>query len=123
GDEDDRPAGKGLAVVLHRAVDVAALRGAAEKHRQQGREGSEDDGPHGNSAHQSLPRVSSPEGVQAAHQASGETLDDRNFTLPSPRPTRMPDVRGADASRGSHVLVELPQVGADWNFDAVPVTW
>src|ERR1700722_18374436 len=53
--------------------------------------------------HQSVPRVSPPLGVQAAHQVVPEMACDRKRTLPSPRPTFIPDVCGEEARVGSQL--------------------
>src|SRR5262249_45746829 len=67
------------------------------------------------------PRISPPEGVQAAHHVCGLIPGEIERTLPSARQACIPLECGVEASRGSQAL--LPNgVGWTWNLDAGPKT-
>jgi len=62
--------------------------------------------------YQSLPNTSPPAGVTADQKVDSETVPDRNRTLLSSSPTRIPVGYGEFGTNGLH----LSTFGASWNI-------
>src|SRR4051794_26929806 len=74
----------------------------------------------GQVAHQSVPRVSLPLGVQAAHQVAPPMFALRVRTLPSPRHACIPAGCGVEARTWLQV-VSVQGLGVCWNFELEPM--